>query len=86
MKKKKQGFYDDGRVIANMNVEGMPWYRDEKKDFNLSPTKNQDFSSLSKKGKKAMLRGILCAAFSVGIVYFGIFALFILFCIHVWFK
>ena len=35
MKNKKQPYYDDGRTIVDMNVEGMPWYdphRSEKKD------------------------------------------------------
>ena len=25
-KRNKEKFVDDGRVIANMNVDGMPWY------------------------------------------------------------
>ena len=28
--KKKPSFIDDGRTIADMNVEGMPWYSGEK--------------------------------------------------------
>lgn len=42
-KKSKQALEDDGRVIANMNVPGMPWYDesasrrgDTKKDLELS--------------------------------------------------
>ena len=33
MQKKKQkraDFYDDGRTVVNMNVEGMPWYHERK--------------------------------------------------------
>ena len=26
-KKKKRADWDDGRTIANMNIDGMPWYR-----------------------------------------------------------
>ena len=29
-KKKKEAFEDDGRTIANMNVDGMPWYTEAK--------------------------------------------------------
>ena len=31
-KKKKTKFVDDGRTIADMNVEGMPWYTPGKKE------------------------------------------------------
>ena len=53
MKKNKQPFYDDGRTIVDMNVEGMPWYdphRSEKKD-----KKNKD--NPTRKEKRAMIWG-----------------------------
>ena len=31
MSKKRFGDYDDGRVIAPMNIDGMPWYRRERR-------------------------------------------------------
>ncbi len=30
MKKKRQPFVDDGRTIAEMNIDGMPWYRPDR--------------------------------------------------------
>ncbi|HEY8395868.1 MAG TPA: hypothetical protein VIK96_03730 [Bacilli bacterium] len=53
-KKKKKEFQDSGVTIADMNVEGMPWYRSKKeqklakelKDLNITP-----------KERRAMIRG-----------------------------
>lgn len=83
-KKEKIEYIDDGRVIANMNVEGMPWYQPTK------PVKNSnsesDFTDLSRKEKFAMLKGILSAALLVGFIFILGYFLFIVFCINVWFK
>ena len=74
---------DDGHVIANMNVEGMPWY---------APEENKPFpgytpgSLLDKRQTRFALWGALkasllvCTVFSIGII------LFVLFCLHVWFR
>lgn len=32
---KKKDFYDDGRTIADMNIEGMPFY-DKKRQFRIN--------------------------------------------------
>ena len=40
MKKKKYAD-DDGRVIAPMNVDGMPWYQDHKSDVEPRAQKEQ---------------------------------------------
>lgn len=97
-RKKKQYPDDDGRTIANMNVDGMPWYKgdlDGEPTFGQNPMqggglaesgKNNEKITLSKKEGRAMMRGVLLAAFLVGAVFFGALALFILFCIYVWFR
>lgn len=38
-KKKKDKFEDDGRTVADMNVEGMPWYRGKNYDPESRPPK-----------------------------------------------
>lgn len=85
-KKKQKKFVDDGRTIANMNVEGMPWY---------SPSTNQQNSvlgqdgkpvELTRKEKAAMMKGVLSAALLVALIFVAAFALFILFCVFVWFA
>lgn len=96
-RKKKQYDDDDGRTIANMNVEGMPWYHKENRD--QTSLAGQDTGekrhgsdsfgekiTLSAKEGRAMMRGVLLAAFLVGAIFFGVIAIFILFCIYVWFR
>ena len=53
MRKKKQPFYDDGRTIVDMNVEGMPWYNPNAKS--KSDKKSND--NPTKKEKRAMIWG-----------------------------
>ncbi len=82
-KEKKEKFVDDGRTIANMNVEGMPWYNPSK-DIVKSESA-QEFGDLTPKEKRAMMRGILGAALLVGAIFIGGAFLLILFCTNVWF-
>ena len=51
--KKKTKWVDDGRTIANMNVEGMPWYNPAKdsKD-NKGSSQNEGISESSKVSMK----------------------------------
>lgn len=84
-RKKKEPFVDDGRVIANMNVEGMPWHQD------IPSTDSQKEGSeplleLTRKEKAALMRGVLGAALLVALIFIAAFGLFILFCVFVWFK
>ena len=74
---------DDGRVIAPMDVEGMPWYyRGCVKDSRNS----SDSEEMSTKGKIAFTWGVIKAALLVAGVFIGVYFLFILFCTEVWFK
>ena len=82
--KKKPSFVDDGRTIANMNVEGMPWYS-EAKNKPENKGKN-DFTDLTFKEKRAMMRGILGAALLIAALFLLVFFLFILFCSYLWLK
>ena len=94
MSKRKEKFEDDGRVIANMNVDGMPWHggfsrRDTGEE---SPSDEQvehnraEMSKLSKKQTLYMVLGVLGAALAVAAVFILIYFLLILFCRFVWFK
>ena len=90
MAKKKTYDDDDGRVIANMNVDGMPWSmsdvlsRRKKSDEKLQSS--SDFSDLSAQDTREIVKG----AVKAGLVIAGVFllgaALFILFCLYVWFR
>ena len=74
---------DDGRVVANMNVDGMPWYM---RGLQKKATTDNDFSDLSKAETWEIIKGTTKAALLIGSVFFVVFLLFILFCIFVWFR
>ena len=87
-KKKKADLeeIDDGETIADMNVDGMPWYVRRK-------YKGDEPSGGDPKGEpltKEQLRAYKWAAIKAGllvILVFGlVFSLFIAFCDFVWFK
>ena len=89
MTKKKPDFPegDDGRTIADMNVEGMPWYspkknlpREERKAREGQP------EALTKEESRYYTWGALKAALLVvGVICAGL-VLFVLFCQFVWFR
>lgn len=66
--KKKEQFIDDDITIANMNVEGMPWYRPEKEK-----AKHKELSGLniSKKERRAMVLGALSAYLPIFLIVLG---------------
>ena len=84
-KRKKDEFIDDGRTIANMNVEGMPWYIDEAKRHRQT-SENGEVPELTKEETRAAIGGMLAAVLVVGLIFAAIFLIFILFCVFVWFR
>ncbi len=89
-KRKKDEWVDDGRVIANMNVEGMPYLfrRRARRAFDEFGQKKQksDPIELTKKEKRAIGAGAASAILLVGVVFIAAFGLFLLFCAKVWFR
>ncbi len=82
-KKRKQYDDDDCRTVANMNVDGMPWYVER---ANKASKSNDNGIQMSKTEERAMLRGVVLATLAVtGIFVLG-GLLFILFCTNIWFK
>ena len=79
---KKQYDDDDGRTIANMNVEGMPWHRPEQPSDSHEDEKIQ----LTPAETRAAIWGALKAALLVAGIFALGFFLFILFCDTVWFR
>ncbi len=73
---------DDGRVIAKMNVEGMPWYVEK------SPTADGggEKESMSREQARYFTGGVLKAALLVGGVFAAVYFIFLLFCTQVWFA
>ena len=80
MAKKHDYFEDDGRTIADMNVDGMPWYVQKRERPVASESEPLE---LSRKEKWAMMGGILKATILVTLAFGLGFFLFILFCVLV---
>ena len=82
---------DDGRTIANMNVEGMPWYRPQAsvkdRPDGQEPAANvRKPFPLTREETRFYTFGALKAALLVtGFICLGI-VLFILFCQFIWFR
>ena len=78
---------DDGRTIADMNVEGMPWYS-PKKNVPQEESKAQEGRGeiLTRQESRYYTWGALKAALLVvGVMCIGL-VLFVLFCLHIWFH
>lgn len=78
-----KAFKDDGRVIANMNIEGTPWYRPKRDSCESA---SRDGAELTGKETYHMVRGALMAALLIGIIFVGSCFLFLLFCTNIWFR
>lgn len=74
-KKKEIEAEDDGRSFADMNVEGMPWYRPKQK----TDAGEGEKLELDGEGYRSFLWGVLKAAFLIGVVFVLVYFLFILF-------
>ncbi len=82
-RKKKEKFIDDGRTIANMNVEGMPWYIDEAQK---KQAESSEPVEMTKRETRAAIGGVLAATLLIGLVFAIGFLIFILFCVFVWLR
>ncbi|HEY8421939.1 MAG TPA: hypothetical protein VIL05_09405 [Thermoclostridium sp.] len=74
---------DDGRVIANMNIEGTPWY--------VKENQKQSGTSSEKPAPDVretfyIMKGALAAGLLIGFVFIAACFVFLLFCTQVWFK
>lgn len=69
-KKKKIDYYDDGRTIVNMNVDGMPWYNPNRTD-----RKKKDKDKPSFKERMAMIFGAYRAFLPFVAITVGAFAI-----------
>ena len=79
MRNRKENFEDDGRTIADMNVDGMPWYEPKRQD-------NAEKIELTPSEQRALIGSALKAALLVAAIFGLVYFLFILFCTHVWFA
>ncbi|HOB20633.1 MAG TPA: hypothetical protein PK830_08610 [Candidatus Atribacteria bacterium] len=87
-RKRTDDFIDDGRVIADMNVDGMPQSIFRRFSLNNFGTRKEksDTMKLSKKERRSIFLAVAASYLVFGVVVFGVYGLFILFCTNVWFK
>ncbi len=87
-KESKDDFFDDGRVIADMSIDGMPGslFRKKLPKGTASQDSETEDVRISKSERKALMRGVAASYILFGLIFFSVLALFILFCTKVWFK
>lgn len=71
----------ENRQVANMNIEGMPWYTERNHEAN-----QQIKDPLSKKEVIAVMWGTLKASLLIGGIFWLAFLGIILFCVFIWFR
>ncbi|MBQ5950796.1 MAG: hypothetical protein IJL66_01410 [Lachnospiraceae bacterium] len=79
---KKQYDDDDGRTIADMNIDGMPWY--VQGDENRAPAGEGEHYQMSKEESRAYTWAALKAALLVAVIFGVVFFLFIAFADFIW--
>ncbi len=74
---------DDGRTIARMNVEGMPWYMPPGPD---AQEKTEGGYEMTKEERGAYIWAAVRAGLLIFLVFSVVFFLFLLFCTQIWLK
>ena len=82
MKTKCEYKDDDGRVVAKMNIDGMPWYTGAPK----TEESKQPLEPLSKRETFKLILNSMLSALMVALIFGAVALAFILFCVFVWFK
>lgn len=101
MKKKHDDSWDDGRKIADMNVDGMPWaastmlrgkqrrlYEQDKSAAEPESHSENDPEpeTLTKEETRSLAVTGMIAGLAIALVFVAAAALFIWFCTSVWFA
>lgn len=90
-KRKKEKWVDDGRVIANMNVDGMrdTFYQRKRRkrfdEFGEAPEKPESVK-LTRGERRAISRGVRRAYIAALLIFIALLILIMLFVSQVWFK
>ncbi|MCB2179496.1 hypothetical protein KQH54_00070 [bacterium] len=84
--RKKQYDDDDGRVIINMNVEGMRGFDRKVRLEKPVTTRNAYSPQLSRSEARQYTRYSLLAVSLIVFVFSATWVLFTLFCLYVWFR
>ena len=76
---------DDGRVIAPMNVEGMPWYRPDVPQDRGTASPSSGGSDLSPEERRLVVWGAIRTGLLIFAVFAVVFLLFLIFSDYIWF-
>ena len=79
---------DDGRVICDMNVSGMPWHQDRGSQAIVSPRKDSRLRGdpITKPELRRYTWYALLAGLAVVAIFSIVWILFTLFATQVWFR
>lgn len=78
-KSKNESFYDDGRVIADMSIDGIPGPMFRRKAYaGMKRTKSDSETKLTRREHFNVFMGVLSSYLLIGLIVFGSLALFIL--------
>lgn len=80
---KKRTIQDDGQKVANMNVEGMPWFHDEVEEQELRA--RLEVPELNGRETRRLIFSSMLAALVIAGIFILALFLFLLFCTNVWF-
>ena len=75
---------DDGRVIAPMNVEGMPWYNPNRNS--AQPFSGSSGSDLTPAQRRMVIWGAVRTGLLIFLVFAVVFFLFLLFADNIWLR
>ena len=74
---------DDGKAVADMNVEGMPWYVPKRK---VPPEGDAEHYQMTREEFRAYKWAAVRAGLLIVLVFGAVFAAFIAFCDFIWFR
>ena len=79
---------DDGRVIVNMDVEGMPWHDKSIRQKKSKPVQHEYVQGVQMTNSEYRRYNwyALLAGFTIASVFSVTWILFVLFCIYIWFR
>ncbi len=82
-KRREEAPEDDGRTIAKMNVEGMPWYTPPGPGTGMN---QGDGPEMTREERRAYVWAAVRSGLLIFLVFAVVFFLFLLFCTNVWFR
>ena len=82
MKKRREYDDDDGRQIANMNVDGMPWY--VRKPSDSTGSQSDEPVDLTREERFSLYGGVLKAVLLVAAAFIGVYFLVVFLLTRIW--